>query len=258
MFAPLKIASRSLVIVFALTAGVNAFAQGPKARATPPPAPEASVGQGDKLDVSDLEKKYWAAKDTDFNVVQNRLYSKAGRLALTLNYGMYVGEPWSEGATYGGGLNYFFSERYGIEATYTQTDSSDNDSTQYIKANQGGAPDHNKMKDFYGVSFNWVPFYAKVSFLNSRIIYFDMSVSPGVGMTTYEQQLQEGNQRKSSPTFTLDITQHYFLTKWLAIRADYKNRWYNQEVLSYSSTNRRTKTELNNTGLLMLGVTLYW
>ncbi|RYZ75581.1 MAG: outer membrane beta-barrel domain-containing protein [Proteobacteria bacterium] len=271
MYSHLKTSTRSLIALLAFasvtTAGVSAQAQ-PKARPTPAAAPAPSATQGDKLDVTDLENKYWSAKDTDFNVVQNRLFSKAGRLALSLNYGMYVNEPWSEGATAGASLNYFFSERYGVELAYTNTDSRDTQATANLKTQQGGAPNHNKMKDFYGVAFNWVPFYAKVSVLNSKIIYFDMSFSPGVGMLTYEQQMVNGlagsevngNSRKSTPAFTFDVTQHYFLNKWLALRVDYKNRWYREEITEFRapSSGRTVIKDLNNTGLLMFGATLYW
>lgn len=258
MFSLQKIATRSFITTLALVASVSAHAQTKASRTQPAPAPAPSATQGDKLDVTDLEKKYWAAKDTDFNVVQNRLYSKAGRLALSLNYGMYVGEPWSEGGTAGASLNYFFSERYGIEMAYSMTDSKDNEATQSLKSNQGGAPNHNKAKDFYGIGFNWVPFYAKVSFLNSSIIYFDMSITPGVGIQTYEQQLVDGNSRKTTPALTLDVTQHYFLSKHMAIRLDYKNRWWNEEVRSYQATGRTTTKDLTNMGLLMVGATFYW
>lgn len=257
MFTQSNLSSRLALCVLALTVSVSAQAQS-KRSSQPQAAPAPSAGQGDKLDVSDLENKYWAAKDTDFNVVQNRLFSKTGRVALSLGYGSYVSEPWSEGPTLGANLNYFFSERYGMELAYSNTDSKDNESTQNIRL-QGGLPNHGKMKDFYGVAFNWVPFYAKVSVLNKKIIYFDMSVSPGVGMTTYEQQLEEGNASKSAPTLTLDITQHYFLSKHFAFRADYKNRWYQEDIVSYrNNASRTTKTDLNHTGLLMFGVTLYY
>lgn len=211
-----------------------------------------------KLDVSDLESKYWAARDTDYNVVQNRLYGKAGRLALSFGMGMYTNEPWSEGFTYNGTLNYFFSERYGIEVSNSKTDSRDNAATANLKLKQGGAPNHNKMKNFYGAAFNWVPFYAKVSVLSSAVMYFDMSISPGVGMVTYEQQLIEGGQMKSAPAFTLDITQHFFLSRYLAIRFDYKNRWYSEDVASYQVSGRSTSSQINNTSIVMGGITLYY
>ena len=239
----------------AFLASVPAYAQQPKA------APQKAGAKDEKLDVSDLEKKYWAAKDTEFNVVQNRLFSKAGRVALTLQGGQYVNDAWSTGPTFGGSLNYFFSERYGIEAAYTMTNSTDNDATNNVKE-QGGAPNHNKMKGFYGLAFNWVPFYAKMSFLNSSIIYFDMSISPGIGIVQYDQQLFEGNVTKTAPAATLDLTQHFFLTKWMALRFDYKNRFYNHDITQYrlpgGTGTRSTKSEFNHTSLLMFGATFYF
>jgi outer membrane beta-barrel protein len=257
MYAHLKAPSltlASLILIGLVSA--PAFAQGQKSSSS---QANQSQGQaGEKMDVSDLEKKYWSAKDTDFSVVQNRLFSKANRLALTLNYGMYVAEPWSKGGTYGLNLNYFFSERYGVELAYSKTDSSDNDATQNLKANQGGAPNHDKMKGYYGVGFNWVPFYAKMSFLNSSILYFDMSVTPGVGIMQYQEQKDDGNVDKTAPAVSLALTQHFFLTKWLALRIDYKNFWYNQDVVSYHVTNRTTSTNLQNESLLMGGFTFYY
>lgn len=256
MSAQLKIATLASVaastLALVVLAAVPAHAQG-KQSATP-----AAQAGSDKMDVSDLEKKYWAAKDSDFNVVQNRTFSKANRLALTLNYGMYVAEPWSKGGTYGLGLNYFFSERYGIEALYQKTDSSDNDATMNLKQNQGGAPNHDKMKGYYGLGFNWVPFYAKMSFLNSSILYFDMSITPGVGVMQYQQQKDDGNVDKTAPAVSLAITQHFFVTKWMAVRFDYKNFWYNQEVVSYHSTNRTSSTNFQNESLIMGGFTFYY
>ncbi len=250
MFPRLASTSKFILLACIATVAVSAHAQGPNKAAAP--------GKEEKLDVTDLEKKYWAAKDDDFNVVQNRLYSKANRLALTLNTGMYVGDPWSEGSTYGADLSYFTSERYGFSLAYSTTQSKDNEALQSLKQQLGFA-NHNKMKGFYGVNFNWVPFYAKASVMNQSITYFDMSFSPGIGMVEYEQQLDDGNKLKSAPALTLDITQHFFVSKHVAIRVDYKNRWFNEEVLAYRLTSRTgATTNLNRTDLLMLGLTLYY
>lgn len=255
MFTQLKISTLAL-LVLASTAALAKSTDRAPAQAS---GAQAQGQSGDKMDVSDLEKKYWAAKDTDFNVVQNRLFSKANRLALTLDYGMYVSEPWSKGGTYGVNLNYFFSERYGMELAFSKTDSSDNAATQSLKSNQGGAPNHSKMKGFYGVGFNWVPFYAKMSFLNSSIVYFDMSITPGVGTMQYQEQGDDGNVDKTAPAVSLALTQHFFLTKWLALRFDYKNYWYNQEVIAYHAVGRGpASTSLMTESLILGGVTFYY
>jgi outer membrane beta-barrel protein len=254
-------AKLSLVTAIASVAFLSpTHAQGDDKPVQTSPAKSARSGQSDKLDVSDLEKKYWAAKDTDFSVVQNRLFNKAGRFALTASYGTLINDPWSDGPTFGLGLNYYLSERYGVELDYMNTASTDSQSTSYIKSHQGGAPDHNQVKNFYGAGFNWIPFYAKMSVLNSSIIYFDMSITPGVGMVGYEQQLDTGNVAKSAPAFTLDVTQHFFLNRWLALRADFKNRWYSEDVQQYhvTSGSRTTSSQLSHTTIIMGGVTFYF
>lgn len=249
---------KSVLSFLIVTTALSAHAERKSAAAATATSVPALQGQGDKMDVSDLEKKYWSAKDTDFNVVQNRLFTKAGRLGLTLNYGMYVSEPWSRGGTYGASLNYFFSERSGIELAFSKTNSQDNDATSNLKA-QSGSPNHTKLKGYYGVGFNWVPFYAKMSVLNSSIVYFDMSITPGVGMLQYEQQKEEGNILQNTPAVSLAITQHYFLTKWVALRLDYKNFWYNEDMIAYRINSRNLNTSgLKNDSLLMGGFTFYY
>ncbi|MES2964251.1 MAG: outer membrane beta-barrel domain-containing protein [Bdellovibrionota bacterium] len=250
MFPRLASTTKLALLACIVTFTASAHAQGP--------SKAAPAGKDEKLDVTDLEKKYWAAKDDEFNVVQNRLYSKSNRFALTVNSGMYVGDPWSEGLTNNVELGYFPNERYGVSLAYSKTDSKDNEALQSLKQQLGFA-NHNKMKGFTGAVFNWVPFYAKASVMNKSITYFDMSFSPGIGMVEYEQQLDDGNKVKSSPALTLDITQHFFVNKYVAVRVDYKNRWFNEEVLAYRLTSRTgATTNLNRTDLLMLGLTLYY
>lgn len=250
----LKLATSLLIAQFA----VPALAQGQQGPASQGPAPTS-----EKLDVSDLERKYWSAKDTDFNVVQNRLYSKAGRYALSAYTGKFVNDPWSDGWTLGGALNYYFSERYGMEASYTQSSSEDNQAVVEL-SKQGGKPNHGKYKKFYGVAFNWVPFYAKMSVLNSSIAYFDMSISPGIGISEYDQQMEEGTVAKTAPTLTLDVTQHFFLNKHLSLRIDLKNKWYQEEKVWYRSSSvpagssRSLGTEMNHTSFWLFGVTMYY
>lgn len=224
-----------------------------------PAQASGAASSGDKMDVSDLEKKYWAAKDTDFNVVQNRLFSKANRLGLTLSYGMFTNDAWSTGASYTGALNYYFSERSGLELNYSKIDSKNNDATAGFLA-QGGAPNHTKIKGYYGIGYNWIPFYAKMSVLNGSILYFDMSITPGLTMVDYEQQLQDGNKMQSTVGASLTVSQHFFLAKWLALRLDYKNIWYKEEIVAYKPASRPAGnlSQTTNEGFLMGGFTFYY
>lgn len=238
-------------IVLLILSTSNAFAQD-KAKATP---------DKDKVDISDIEKKYWAPKDTDFTVVQNRTYSKEKRFSVAAQYGVLVNDPYSEASVLGVHANYFFSERYGAELMYYSYEPEDNDNIDQLEElGVGGAkPNHNKIKQFYGAGFNWVPFYAKMSFLGKSIIYFDMAFTPVIGMTNYDQQTDLGPQNKSALTYGLDVTQYFFFSKHLAVRVDLSNRWHTEEVVKFRSpAGAKLNDNFTNTTTLMLGMTWYF
>ena len=249
----------AMTATIAFLVPMAAFAQSAKGSS----APAASSAGGDKLDVSDLEKKYWASKDTDFNVVQNRVYTKANRFAVTAEYGSMINDAWSDGPTYDLNVGYFWSDRWGAELSFSKSNTTDNSAASQL-ISQKGYPNNDKMKNFYGAQVDWVPIYAKMSFLNSSIIYFDMGISLGAGVTSYEQQKEEGNVMQNAPTVTLDVTQQFFLSKHFAIRLDYKNHFYQQDVLWYHANSvpaggsRTNTTELNHTTILMGGVSYYF
>lgn len=219
-----------------------------------------SKKQGDKLDISDLEKKYWAPKDTDFSVVQNRTYTKAKRYSVSLLAGPVMNDNFSEGMNGALSVNYYFSERHGMEFSYVDSSGlGDNSSiTQFKTLSSGGGvlPDYGRIRSYAGLSYNWVPFYAKMSFLSQKIIYFDMVISPGLGMTTYDQYTQSGTKSKSEVTYSLDFSQYFFLSKKWAVRVDLRNRWYNEQVLGFQS-GQEVNSTLKNRALFLMGLTYY-
>ena len=232
-----------------------------RAGAEDAPTPQ-KLEKSDRLDVTDLEHKYWAAKDTDFSVVQNRTYTKANRLFLSVSYGTLINDAWSDAGVSGASVGYFFNDRSGLELNFTSIASRDNKSVEKLKS-QNGFPNHGKLTQYYGASFNWVPLYAKMSALNASIIYFDMAISPGVGMTQYEQQIDLGNRLKNAPTVSLDVSQQFFLNRSFALRFDFKNRWFQEETASYrqiaghSADDRTLTTDMSHTTILMFGLTYF-
>lgn len=226
--------------------------------------------KSDKLDITDLEQKYWAPKDTDFTVVQNRAYTKEGKIFINGMVGPVVNETFSSGQNFGLIGNYYFSERHGVQVSYINSMLSNSKATESFKSLSSGGvlPDYNTPTNFVGVSYNWVPVYAKMSVLGKKIIYFDMQFSPGIGLASFEQRydadptggIDERTVSKSAVAFSLDVTQYYFFTPHLAVRADLHNRWYNQDLLVYNSNPGKAvaKSELNNTTMFMLGITYFF
>ncbi len=124
-------------------------------------------------------------------------------------FGTVINDPYSEGNVYGLTANYFWSERMGVQLTYLTADLDENENTKNIgrlSKTSGAYPDHGQITSYYGIGYNIVPFYAKMSFWGKRIIYFDMAFTPHVGMTSYDQVMEGGNRSKSSFTYGLDVT----------------------------------------------------
>ena len=255
----------------------TALAQGKKGKAAPAPAPvqaapaspspTAPIKGDDKVDISDLESKYWAPKDTDFSVVQNRTFSKDHKFMFTPQWGTPINDPHSDGTILGATANYFWSERMGLQLTYLKTSFWDNSATRDVGrlSQSGGAHvNANRMTSYYGVGYNLVPFYAKMSFWGKKIIYFDMAFTPTIGMTQFDQRMEGGDKSKSAFTYGLDVTQYFFFSRWFAIRADLKNQFSTQEIVRYRGNTpgnmKGDKVENKSVQdtMFLLGAAFYW
>jgi outer membrane beta-barrel protein len=238
----------------------------PTAPAAAPAAPDAAKPNDKKLDISDLENKYWAPKDTDFSVVQNRTYPKEKKFFISPEYGVMVNDQYSEGSVFGLTGNYFFSERYGIQLQFLKANLHLNDAMKnLVNLSSGVQPNHGQFTGLYAVGFDWVPFYAKMSVLGKRIIYFDMSVTPYVGISTYDQILETGNKGKSGMTVGLDVSQYFLFSKWVAIRTDIKYQLRQEDVAVYHGNNVSTvtgqkvgSTKWSKDTIFLVGAMFFW
>lgn len=241
---------KTLLVFIMMTA--QAFAQ----QADNKPAARDS----DKLDIKKLEQKYWAAKDDDFSVVQNRRYVKADRFYLSAAAGIPVNDPYNDGNVFNANIGYFFNERWGIEATYNSFDLKKNDNTKQFDESYGTMPNHNTLKSSYYLSGTFVPFYAKMSVVDKAIIYFDMGVSVGVGNISYDIAQKQGDISENTFAYRLAVFQQIFFSEHFAIRADLINTWSDQKKMKYDAlpnANRDLGSENVNDTSLMIGIT-YW
>ncbi len=240
-------------VLFCILVTANAFAQ--------TVAPEKSAERGsDKLDIKKLEQKYWAAKDDDFSVVQNRKYSKAERFFLNIGAGVPINDPHEKGTVTSAQLGYFFNERWGMDVSYLKASMSNNDATDYFKSQYGVLPDHGVIDSSMMLSATYVPLYAKMSFVDKAIIYFDMGISLGVGTTDYIQRRDDGDKKESAMSYQIGINQQIFFSEHFAIRVDFLNKFTNEKQVKYKTPLTGTRDlgdkMINDTSLL-LGIT-YW
>ncbi len=229
----------------------------------------------DKVDLKKLEDKYFSAKDDDYGVIQNRTFSKSGKVYLSLVYGPLVNDAFAKSRAAGAMVGYYFNEDFGLEASYLTYDSSKNESVSNFNSlsNAGISPNYNLLKSAMAVSATYTPFYAKMAFMNKAIMYFDMGFTLGAGLSAYDQiifrrnsggtAIGEDKETANSPHFELGVMQQLFLNKNFAFRVDIKNSFYSQKVKQYdvgtlgNQNNRPEETKSANDTTIILGLTLF-
>ena len=250
-----------------LPSAVPAPAADAKKPAKPAGEADAAKPASDKVDLSELENQYWTPKDREFSVVQNRKYSKEKRFGLSLQGGMLVNDAYSTG--YGNmniTLAYYFTEKSGLELNFTSYKNDKSKIVERFEGENGVLPNYNEQTAYVGLSYNWIPFYGKMSMLDDSIIYFDMAFSPGIGYVTYDHVYQNGTVPSgkesdgSALAISLDISQHFFIHEHWAIRVDFKNRFYNEKTVQSSGLQNKgadlgesSKTD----SIFLIGVTYY-
>lgn len=219
------------------------------------------VKKDEKVDIQEIENQYWSAKDTDFKVVQNRRYSKEKRFFGSVMYGSLIGHDERSGGAMYLGVGYFFNEQHGVEVNYTSY-STEFSAGQKEVINKGGFMNHNKMESFYGLSYHWSPIYAKLSLLDWKILYFDMTFSPVVGMTNVKQLIGTSatspQEESAGPYFTfgIDVAQHFYMSDHFALKVDFKNRFYSEKIKTFYATGGSRTESSKSQNITTLGIGL--
>lgn len=219
----------------------------------------------DKLDVQALEQKYWAAKDDDFSVVQNRAFQKAKRFFGTLHFGTAINDPYYSGTYMGLSGGYFFNETWGLEGTYQSTNFDKSRSFKDILS-LGGGPKANEMKSRMGLNAIWTPIYAKMSLFDRKIIHFDMGFTVGLTQINYENPysttnfpgFSETSKKASTMGYSVGVMQQFYFSEKMAIRVDFNNTYSTQDTVAYTSTSgTKAGTKSINDTSLLIGLTIF-
>ena len=195
--------------------------------------PAQAIADNMKLEIEDLEKQYWAPKEAELGVIQNKTFLKTKRYFVGFSTGNMINDTYTVGSisTLMGG--YYFDENFGFQVSYDRAAVRNSDTTQSFVDGFGTIPNYNKHQNAISFGGIWTPFYGKMSVMEKKIVYFDLSLTGALGRTQFESQTSSGGRLESTTHFELKITENFFITKDFAVRFDITNQWSTQERIKY-------------------------
>lgn len=182
-------------------------------------------GGAKRVDVEDIKKQYWGQEES-FEVVQNRLYTKANRLEVNLFGASNQVDPFQQIYSPGFSLGYHFSEYLSFHAIAWRNFSGDSAAVAALLT-AGAVANTNVPAWYTGGEVIWSLIYGKLSLLGKAILYYDLHLTGGGGATFTE----------TGPCFTqtVGVGQKWYINKHLAVRFDYRLAHYYEGVLGKNS-----------------------
>ncbi len=251
-----SLAALSFVTVLATQlASLNAWgADAPKGSAKAPTAPAEPTLEGSVVNVDQIKEKYWARGDeNEMGVVQNRAYSKANKITLGVLGGAITSDPFYNNSAYGFNLGYHFSEYISLSALAWRSISSPSSALLTYQSQNRGAINSNPQYAYYGGEIAGSILYGKLSVIGKSIIYYDLHLLAGAGMT--------GTENGNFLTGHLGIGQRFFLSKRASLRVDYRLMLYNENIVEKVITpqiGQTVGTRVNYSNAITAGVDFFF
>ncbi|OFZ23336.1 MAG: hypothetical protein A2X94_03815 [Bdellovibrionales bacterium GWB1_55_8] len=212
----------------------------------------ARADQNEKVQVDAIKEKYWNRGDeSELGVVQNRLYTKAGKLEVGSFFGMLSSDPFLSVQSFGGSVGFHLSEYLGLRLLGWKSQVSPSNALITFQETRGATTNTNEPRAFYGAEAAGSILYGKLSFLGKKIIYYDLHLLGGAGVT----QTESGNYI----TPLLGVGQQIYLSKSLSLVVDYRLMAYRENLLEKvipTKLGQVVDERMNWTNTLTLGISM--
>ncbi len=211
-------------------------------------APERSSGAKRRVNVEKLKKQYWREEE-EYDVVQNRIYSKANKIHLVVMGGIVDSDPFLDVKAAGGILGYNFNEYVSGNILVWKSFSNSSEALKIFEAEQRASANTNPPSLYYGGEAGFSLIYGKLSLLGRAILYYDLHLLAGLGQTKTE----------TGTYFTqnVGIGQQIYLSRRMALRLDYRLMHYTETIVEKINPVRRGQEigeRTNWTNALTLGL----
>ncbi|MBY0470933.1 outer membrane beta-barrel domain-containing protein [bacterium] len=233
----------TITATIALLAGLvsTAAAEDTRKLKDVPAAPaEANATGTEKVDVNAIKDKYWARGDeSKLEVVQNRLYSKAKKFEIEPMASIIVTDPFLDDRSLALMLAYHLDEYISVgllaRKDFTVPSATSKD---FQSRTSGGYPNINSPTAYYGAEITGSLLYGKLSVVGKAIIYYDMHLIGGAGLTQTVATATDGQQfYNNNITAHVGIGQKIFLSKTVAFRFDYRVFIYGEKLYQLNGVN---------------------
>lgn len=176
---------------------------------------EAALDPQD-VKVEELKDLSMLSPFSEVSIIQKKFMPKSGRFQAFAAAGLTTNTPWFLNTGFKLNLGYHFTENLGLEFNTLFLSSSEREVAQEIRENNGLKPEQFiYTKSYIGADLLWTPIYGKVTFLNEKIIPYEMYFSGGGGTSN------TNSVEKNVPTIHLGTGQVFTITKSMAFRWDY-------------------------------------
>jgi outer membrane beta-barrel protein len=174
----------------------------------------------------------WLDEDKVIYVVQPRKIPKVDRFEFALSGGIKVDSPFRTTRILMPRLYHYFTEKLGAALTIAIKQNDQSSEFLRVKNESSVLPNVRDMRNFYGMSFLWMPFFAKMNFFN-KLTYMDWHFELGLGQANTEIDLNfnptnpSNIDRSSHLTLLLGTGHRYTLGKNFTARIELLAMLYN-------------------------------
>jgi outer membrane beta-barrel protein len=217
-------------------------------------APKADAKREQKEQVE--EKKVQTLSDlatlapfSDVSVIQRKFLPKTGRFEFSGSGFTNLNNPFFTNIGLGLRAAYYFREQYAVEGILNVAATGSRQVTDDLEKKRGITTDNLVgTRGFAGLAFKWNPIYGKMTWLNHRIVPFDINFNLGGGLTRTTEDENE-------PTLHLGTSQVFALSKGMALRWDLT---WNMFQATTTDSKGKKDTLSQNDLFLGFGVSFYF
>jgi len=209
-------------------------------------AAAAFAGEVEPID-KELDK-YWNVEQAVPSLT-NPMFERKGGVEGSLHFGIVPNDSYYLPTPVGTRIAYFLADTLALEASFSYLPGGVSKLQQFLicpdpkcKSNlTEGAKKQPHMNFVSALDIAWAPFHGKVGVFTSKLSNFDLGFNAGLGLINVDvDKSSDGNDKLAdgSPAVKAQMTPgghwgmnlRFYITRWLNLRADYKQFLYRPEA----------------------------